>query len=707
MSVPFDFSNHSVLEIYGSNCFNETAMKRLLPTHIYQELQQVRAGDKELDPTIAEAVASAMKQWALEKGATHYTHWFQPLTGSTAEKHDSFINFNDENQIVLDFRGKELLQGEPDASSFPNGGLRATFEARGYTAWDTSSPAFIKETEGVKALYIPTAFFSHNGQALDKKVPLLRSCDAVERYTLRILRALGNKTVRHVNISVGGEQEYFLVDRKYFEKRLDLRLTGRTLFGNLAAKGQELDDHYYGSISDRVTVFMNELNYELWKVGIPSKTQHKEVAPGQFEIATIYNVANVSTDQNQLLMRILKSVARRHGMKALMHEKPFAGVNGSGKHNNWSLATDDGQNLLTPGESPEDNLIFLLVLTSLIKAVDKYASLIRASAATAGNDHRLGKSEAPPAIISIYLGEQLTDILEHISNNKPYKKRDGEILKIGVNALPDLPKDMTDRNRTSPFAFTGNKFEFRMVGSSQSLAGPNTLLNGAVADVLSEVAITLEQASDTKAKALQLIKEFYANHKRVIFNGNGYSQEWLIESEKRGLANIKSTVDALQQLTEKSHVEMLNKHNIFSKEELESRLEVYLGIYSKQINIEAGVMVELTRRNIVPAVTRYISELCTDISNQKALNLETEELDKIAALLANSLNETIKASEALHVVLAKALSLTDNALNQANFYHDEVIPKMEILRSFVDQLEIYTDKAAWPIPSYEELLFRL
>jgi len=707
MGVPFDFASHSVLEIFASNCFNESAMKRYLPANICNELQSVRQGDKDLTPQVAESVAAAMKQWALEKGATHFTHWFQPLTGSTAEKHDSFINFGDKRQVIMDFSGKELLQGEPDASSFPNGGLRATFEARGYTAWDTTSPAFIKETEGVKTLYIPTAFFSYNGQALDKKVPLLRSCDAIERQTLRMLHALGYHNTRHITVSVGPEQEYFLVDRDYYEKRIDLRLTGRTVFGNLAAKGQELDDHYFGSLSDRITVFMNELNYELWKVGIPSKTQHKEVAPGQFEVATIYDVANVSTDQNQLLMRILKSVARRHGMKALLHEKPFAGVNGSGKHNNWSLATDDGQNLLSPGESPEDNLVFLVVLTSLIKAIDTYAPLIRASAATAGNDHRLGQNEAPPAIISMYLGEQLTEILEHLTTNTPYKKRNGEILKVGVNALPGLPKDMTDRNRTSPFAFTGNKFEFRMVGSSQSLAGPNTLLNAAVADVFCEVADCLEQAADVKTAAVELIKRFYSEHKRIIFNGNGYAKEWIVEARRRGLANISSTVDALQQLVEPKHVAMLERHCVFSKEELESRLEVYLEIYSKQVNIEAGVMVEMTRRSIVPAVTRYLSELCDDIKSQKDLGFSTLELEKIASLLSRELNETIKAGEALHVTLAQALAMGDDTHRQAYFYHEEVIPKMADLRGHADLLETYTDKQAWPFPGYEELLFRL
>lgn len=707
MTVPYDFASHSVLEIFASNCFNETAMKRLLPANIFQELQQVKQGDKDLTPQVAESVASAMKQWAIEKGATHYTHWFQPLTGSTAEKHDSFINFGDKGQLIMDFSGKELLQGEPDASSFPNGGLRATFEARGYTAWDTSSPAFIKDMEGVKTLYIPTAFFSYNGQALDKKVPLLRSCDAIERQTLRVLRAMGHHQSNHVTVSVGPEQEYFLVDREYYEQRADLRLTGRTVFGNLAAKGQELDDHYFGSISDRVAVFMNELNYELWRVGIPSKTQHKEVAPGQFEVASIYNVANVSTDQNQLLMRILKSVARKHGMKALLHEKPFAGVNGSGKHNNWSLATDDGLNLLTPGESPEENLLFLLVLASLIKAVDMYAPLIRASAATAGNDHRLGQNEAPPAIISMYLGEQLTEILEHLTSNTPYTKRNGEILKVGVNALPGLPKDMTDRNRTSPFAFTGNKFEFRMVGSSQSLAGPNTLLNAAVADVFCEAADRLEKAEDAKACAVELIKEFYGNHKRIVFNGNGYAKEWVEEAARRGLPNIPGTVEALHQLVLDRHVEMLERHCVFSREELESRLEVYLEIYSKQVNIEAGVMVEMTRRSIVPAVTRYLSELCDDIKSQKELGFATQELEKIAGLLSRELNETIKAGEALHITLAQALAMSDDTHAQARFYHEDVVEHMADLRMHVDLLETYTDKQAWPFPGYEELLFRL
>lgn len=707
MINPKDPPKCSLEEIFASNCFNDSAMKNYLSADIYLELQEIQYGNTDLTPRVAEAVASAMKCWAIEKGVTHYTHWFQPLTGSTAEKHDSFLSIGKDGKVIMEFSGRELLQGEPDASSFPNGGLRATFEARGYTAWDTTSPAFIKETEGVKTLYIPTAFFSYNGQALDKKVPLLRSVDAIERQALRVLRALGNTEVQHLSVCVGFEQEYFLVDRAFFEKRIDLRLTGRTVFGNLAAKGQELDDHYFGSISDRVTVFMNELNFELWKVGIPSKTQHKEVAPGQFEVAAIYDTVNLSIDRNQLLMRILKSVARRHGMKALLHEKPFAGINGSGKHNNWSIATDDGQNLLTPGDSPEDNLLFLLVLTSLVKAVDMYAPLIRASAATAGNEHRLGQNEAPPAIISMYLGEQLTDILEHLVSGKPYKTQDGVVLKVGVNALPDLPKDMTDRNRTSPFAFTGNKFEFRMVGSSQSLAGPNTMLNAAVADVFSLVADRLEQADDAKTEMVAIIKEYYKNHRRVVFNGNGYSSEWIDEAKRRGLPNLPSTVESLKQLVEPIHIAMLEKHKVFTKEELESRYEVYLEIYSKQVNIEAGVMVEMTRRSIVPAVTRYLSELVHDIQSQKSIGLKTAELEKIASLLSHELNETIQAGEALHIALAKALALSDDTLAQAEMYYHEVIERMKDLRSHADMLEVFTDKEAWPFPGYEDLLFRL
>ena len=694
-------------EIFACNCFNDTAMQQYLSHEIFSELQQIQHGNCDLTPRVAEAVALAMKSWALERGVTHYTHWFQPLTGSTAEKHDSFLTIGKTGKVIMDFSGRELLQGEPDASSFPNGGLRATFEARGYTAWDTTSPAFIKDTEGVRTLYIPTAFFSYNGQALDKKVPLLRSLDALERQTLRVLRALGYTSVNHITVNVGFEQEYFLVDRSFFDKRLDLRLTGRTVFGNLAAKGQELDDHYFGSISDRVTVFMNELNYELWKVGIPSKTQHKEVAPGQFEVAAIFDAANVSTDRNQLLMRILKSVARRHHMKALLHEKPFAGVNGSGKHNNWSISTDDGQNLLSPGESPEENILFLLTLSSLVRAVDTYAPLIRASAATAGNEHRLGQNEAPPAIISMYLGEQLTEILEYLVAKKPYKTRDGEILRVGVNALPGLPKDMTDRNRTSPFAFTGNKFEFRMVGSSQSLAGPNTMLNAAVAEVFSDVADRLEQAQDTHSEMLSIIHEQFQNHQRIVFNGNGYSEQWITEAKRRGLPNIPSTVEALKQLVEPKHVAMLERHGVFTQEELESRLEVYLQIYSKQVNIEAGVMVEMTRRSIVPSVTRYLSELVGDITSQKNLGLQTAELEKIATLLSVELNETIKSGEALHIAIAQALALSDDTIGQAEFYSSEVLERMRDLRSHADMLETYTDKQAWPFPGYEDLLFRL
>ncbi len=707
MRAHFSNNQESIIEVFASNSFNEKVMKTLLSPSVFEELQQIKHGDKDLTPFIADEVAKAMKSWAIDKGATHYSHWFQPLTGSTAEKHDSFISLALDGSVSLEFTGSALLQGEGDASSFPNGGLRATFEARGYTAWDTSSPAFIRDTEGVKTLYIPTAFFSYNGEALDKKVPLLRSLDVLEKHTLRVLRALGNTTTRRVQVQVGPEQEYFLVDRNYFEKRPDLRLTGRTVFGNLSAKGQELDDHYYGSISERVTCFMNELNYELWKVGIPSKTQHKEVAPGQFEVAAIHSEANLVTDQNQLLMRILKSVARRHGFKALLHEKPFYGVNGSGKHNNWSISTDDGVNLLSPGESPEDNLIFLLVLTSLIKGVDLYAPLIRASVATAGNDHRLGQNEAPPAIISVFIGEVLSDILEHISTNTPYKKRDGQTLKVGVNALPTLPKDSSDRNRTSPLAFTGNKFEFRMVGSSQSLAGPNTLINASFSAIFDEVATRLEQASDPKEEAVTIIKEFYINHKRIIFNGNGYHEEWVVEAKKRGLPIITNSVDAIGELIKEKHIEMLTSQRVFSPEELYSRVDVYLEIYSKQINIEAGVMVEMARRSIVPAVTRYLSELCDDISSQKALSFDTCEIEKIASLISKELNASIKAIDTLHIEIAKALAMSDDVKEQAHYYHDVVKEHMSMLRSHIDLLETYCDARQWPFPSYEDLLFKL
>ncbi|MFA7128996.1 MAG: glutamine synthetase III [Sphaerochaeta sp.] len=702
-----DYAKTPVTDFYGCNCFTETEMGKYLSDSTIRELKEVQRGQRELTSELADYVASAMKQWALTKGATHFCHWFQPLTGLTAEKHDSFINPTKGGKVLLEFSGKELIKGEGDASSFPNGGLRATFEARGYTAWDTSSPAFLKDINGVKTLYIPTAFFSYNGEALDKKVPLLRANQAIEKQTLRVLRALGNAKSKRIIVNIGPEQEYFLVDKKYYDQRPDLRLAGRTVMGNLAAKGQELNDHYYGTIGDRVTVFMSELNYELWKLGISSKTQHKEAAPNQFEIAVVYNAANLATDHNQLLMDVLQSVALRHGMVALLNEKPFLGVNGSGKHDNWSLATDDGVNLLSPGSNAADNVQFLLFLTSFIKAVDEYAPLIRCGAAVAGNDHRLGSSEAPPAIISLYLGEQLTSILDSISEEKSCSKKDLQFVKLGVTMLPQLPKDLSDRNRTSPIAFTGNKFEYRMVGSSQSMSGPNIYLNSAMAQILEEVADRLENSKDKDLECQCIIKEFYTRHKRVVFNGNGYGADWIVEAEKRGLPNFKDTVSALPQMGSEKSLQLFEQQHVFSKGEIESRVDIYLQTYSKQINIEASIMVEMCRKNVIPSVAKYLKKLCDSITSQEKLGLETTEQRQIATTLSSTLNQAIAANETLHVCIAKALSYKEEVLKQAMLYRDEVVVQMLALRSHIDLLETFTDKADWPFPSYDDLLFRL
>jgi len=702
-----DFAKTPVTDFYGSNCFTETEMGKYLSDPTIRELKEVQRGQRELTSDMADYVASAMKQWALARGATHFCHWFQPLTGLTAEKHDSFITPTKGGKVLLEFSGKELIKGEGDASSFPNGGLRATFEARGYTAWDTSSPAFLKDVSGVKTLYIPTAFFSYNGEALDHKVPLLRANQAIEKQTLRVLRALGNTSAKRIIVNVGPEQEYFLVDRQFYEKRPDLRITGRTVMGNLAAKGQELNDHYYGSISDRVTIFMRELNNELWKLGISSKTQHKEAAPNQFEIAVVYDAANLAADHNQLLMDVLKSVALRHGMVALLHEKPFLGVNGSGKHDNWSLATDDGTNLLSPGSRNEDNIQFLLFLTSFIKAVDEYAPLIRCGAATAGNDHRLGSSEAPPAIISLYLGEQLSTILEDIAEAKPSCKKDRQFVKLGVSMLPQLPKDLTDRNRTSPIAFTGNKFEYRMVGSSQTVSNANIYLNTAMAEVLEEVADRLEKATDIDFESHCIIKEFYQNHKRVIFNGNGYDAAWEVEAKERGLPNFSDTVSALPEMMSEKSLHLLASQKVLSKCEVESRVEISLQTYSKQINIEAAIMVEMCRKYVIPSVTKYLGILSESITHQEAIGLDATEQRKIATTLSSTLNKSIAATEDLHVSIAKALSFKEEVLKQAQLYRDEVSNQMLSLRSHIDVMETYTDKGIWPFPSYDDLLFRL
>ena len=661
----------------------------------------MQRGQRELSSELADHVASAMRQWALAKGATHFCHWFQPLTGLTAEKHDSFITPTKGGKVLLEFSGKELIKGEGDASAFPNGGLRATFEARGYTAWDTSSPAFLKEVSGVKTLYIPTAFFSYNGQALDKKVPLLRSTLALEKQTLRLLKALGKTKARRIIVNIGPEQEYFLVDKKFYDQRADLRLTGRTVMGNLAAKGQELNDHYYGTIGDRVSVFMSELNYELWKLGISSKTQHKEAAPNQFEIAVVYDAANLSTDHNQLLMDVLQMVALRHGMVALLHEKPFAGVNGSGKHDNWSLATEDGTNLYAPGNN--------LRRTSSSSSSSPPSSRrwtcmppYQGGAATAAMT-TASVLEAPPAIISIYSASSSPRSSSHHTGGQ-LRQGKSQYVKMGITAL-QLPKDLTDRNRTSPIAFTGNKFEYRMVGSSQSVAGPNIYINGAVAQVLQEAADRLEAADDVELECHNIIRDFYQGHKRIIFNGNGYSQEWKAEAKRRGLPEFPIPSRAAPDGNDA--IALFEAQQILTRSEVESRLEIYLQTYSKQINIEASVMVEMCRKQIIPAVSRYLGALSTSIINQEAIGLAALEQKKLASRLQQSLEESITLTESLHIAVAEALSHSDDARAQAEFYRDEVGTRMHGLRSHIDLLETYTDRSFWPLPSYDDLLFRL
>lgn len=705
--MSIDFSEISLEEIYGENCFSDFVMKQRLPKSIFAELKEVQSGEKTLTLEVAEVVASAMKDWAIERGATHYTHWFQPLTGLTAEKHDSFISPVADGTIIMEFSGKELIQGEPDASSFPNGGLRATFEARGYTAWDTTSPAFLKQDNTGITLCIPTAFISYNGEALDKKVPLLRSMEAVSKQGMRVLKVMGNTTSKRLVSSEGPEQEYFLVDKELWMARPDLKLTGRTVFGTMSAKGQELDDHYFGSIKERVADYMRELNYELWRLGIPSKTQHNEVAPNQFEMAPIFGTCNVAADQNQLTMEVMQKVADRHDLVCLLHEKPFAGVNGSGKHNNWSLATDDGIRLLKPGKTPHDNAQFMLFVSSIIKAVDKFAPLLRMSASNAGNDHRLGANEAPPAIISIFLGSEIFDIYEKLAAGEPIKGSDGNLLKLGATCLPELPKDTTDRNRTSPFAFTGNRFEFRMVGSSQSISGPNVVLNTICADVLAEVADRLEKASDVNEEIAKIVVEFYKEHKRVVFNGNGYSDEWVIEAEKRGLANIKSSVESYSQITTKESIELFARHNVFTKAELESREETYLEEYAKRINIEAGVMVEIADRMILPSVSAYTSDLAASVADQKALGLSTSAQEERIKELSEGIEGLIKTSKTLRNKIDAALGMEEDIEKMAFSYRNEVIPAMAAVREYGDNLEKITDKEAWPFPSYEDLLFTL
>ncbi len=691
--------------LFGSKTFGDAVQRQRLPKSVYKELKQVKEGKKKLTPEVAEVVANALKDWALEHGATHYTHWFQPLTGITAEKHDSFISPVGDGTVIMEFSGKELIQGEPDASSFPSGGLRATFEARGYTAWDASSPAFLKSDASGVTLCIPTAFVGYHGQALDKKTALLRSMEALSVQAVRVLRALGNTTSNRVTTTVGPEQEYFLIDEEYFNARPDLLLTGRTVVGALPAKGQELEDHYFGAIPDNVAGFMREFNEELWKLGITAKTQHNEVAPHQYEIAVIFDTSNVSADQNQLVMETLRKVASHHGLAGLIHEKPFAGVNGSGKHNNWSMGTDDGKNLLDPGKTPQDNTQFLLFATAVIQAVDDYALLLRTAAGNPGNDHRLGANEAPPAIISIFLGSQLSEILDAIADGKDLKAKEGTKLALGHNSLPDLPKDMTDRNRTSPFAFTGNKFEFRMVPAGDSISGPNVVLNTVVADSLGQFADRLEKAKDKLTEVKKIIAESYKAHRKVVFNGNGYAPEWQVEAEKRGLPNVKAWVDCIPELASKKSVALFGAHKVLSSEELHSRVEIYLEKYAKTINIEAGVMVEMVKKNILPAAIDWLTGLAGSIEvlgSAKVPTLGAEaQLKEAGALVEKS----YKALSALEAKLHKTRAI-DDIHKKASSFRKDVFAAMGELRTEVDALERLMPSDYYPYPTYEDMLFR-
>ena len=698
----------NVAEIFGENVFNDKVMQERLPKKVYKELKKTIKDGKELDPVVADVVAEAMKNWAVEKGATHYTHIFQPLTGMTAEKHDSFITApREDGTVLMEFSGKELIKGEPDASSFPSGGLRATFEARGYTAWDCTSPAYVREDAAGAILCIPTAFCSYTGEALDQKTPLLRSMEAINEQALRLLRLFGNTTSKKVTPSVGPEQEYFLVDKKKYLKRKDLIFTGRTLFGAMPPKGQELDDHYFGSIRQRIASFMKDVNEELWKLGVSAKTQHNEVAPAQHELAPIYAEANIAVDHNQLVMKTLKKVACQHGLQCLLHEKPFAGVNGSGKHNNWSITTDDGINLLDPGKTPHENVQFLLVLTCILRAVDEHADLLRESAADPGNDHRLGANEAPPAIISVFLGEQLEDVLEQlISTGTATHSLKGGVLETGVKTLPSLAKDATDRNRTSPFAFTGNKFEFRMVGSRDSISGPNVVLNTIVAEAFADACDELEKAEDFDLAVHDLIKKQATEHQRVVFNGNGYSDEWVAEAERRGLPNIKSMVDAIPTLTTEKAVAMFERFGVFTKAELESRVEIKYESYAKAINIEAKTMIDVAGKQIIPAVIAYTKSLADTVNSVTAAGAKATVQAALLNEISGLLEET-KAALTRLIELDAEAAQKEEGVEQAKFFHDVVMPAMGDLRTPVDKLEMLVDKEVWPMPSYGDLIFEV
>ena len=690
-------------EVFGKNVFNESRMKERLPKETYLALQKTIRDGKHLDINIANVVASAMKDWAIENGATHFTHWFQPMTGITAEKHDSFISPTDDGNIIMDFSGKELVHGESDASSFPSGGLRATFEARGYTAWDPTSFAFIKNN----VLCIPTAFCSYGGEALDKKTPLLRSMEAINRQAMRVVKLFGNEDVTSVKTTVGAEQEYFLVDRDMYDKRPDLLFTGRTLYGSMPPKGQELDDHYYGTIKSKVKKFMDELNSELWKLGVFAKTEHNEVAPAQHELAPVFTTTNIAADHNQLTMELMQRIAKKHGMVCLLHEKPFEGVNGSGKHNNWSICTNTGKNLLDPGETPYENAQFLLFLCSIIKAVDDYQDMLRVSVTSAGNDHRLGANEAPPAIISIFLGEELTEILEAIENDEGYDSKEKAVMRVGVHVLPKFPKDTTDRNRTSPFAFTGNKFEFRALGSSASISGPNVVLNTTVAESLKQFADELENADDFDSALNNLIRRTIKEHKRIIFGGNGYDDNWICEAEKRGLLNLKTTPDCLPCYVSDKNIRLFTEHKVFNEAEMRARYEIHLDNYAKTINIEALTMIDMAKRDIMPKVSAFVKMLSDTVISKKSA-VESIDCDyEISTIkeLNSLVNKAFAKAEELENLLKTVKKSNECAQKVAEYYKDAVIPKMGELRDLVDKMEILTDRSYWPYPTYADLLF--
>ena len=697
----------SIPEMYGSLVFNDKVMRSKLPKDMYKALKKTIENGTHLELDVANSVAVAMKEWATENGATHYTHWFQPMTNVTAEKHDSFISPTGDGQVIMDFSGKELVKGEPDASSFPSGGLRATFEARGYTAWDPTSPAFIKD----KTLYIPTAFCSYSGEALDKKTPLLRSMDVLNKEAVRILHILGNKEVRHINTTVGPEQEYFLVDKDLYKKRKDLIFCGRTLLGASAPKGQEMEDHYFGALKPRVAAYMHDLDEELWKLGIPAKTKHNEVAPAQHELAPVFDTTNVAVDHNQLTMEIMKKVADKHNMVCLLHEKPFEGINGSGKHNNWSMSTDTGVNLLDPGKTPAENTQFLVFLVAVIKAVDDYADLLRVSVASAGNDHRLGANEAPPAIVSIFLGDELTDILKSIENDTFFNNKHAVQMDIGAKVLPHFTKDTTDRNRTSPFAFTGNKFEFRMLGSAASVANPNIVLNTAVAEVLSEFSAALKDVPEEEMESAvhALLKKTIEDHKRIIFNGNGYTDEWVEEAEKRGLYNLKTTPDALPHFVDEKNIELFTKHGIFTKEELFSRYEIWLENYYKTINIESNTLAEMIQKQVIPSVFTYVEKLADTAAVKKSVVADVSVASEAALIskLSTLADTMTKDLETLKADTAKALAASDDVLACAKAYQENVLSAMETLRKSADEAEALIPDELLPYPTYDELLFSI